>query len=284
MRLKPRYNPDVNQWWMCDEGRYGYKFVDVGRTLLPRERSNGELHETEWEMLLRSLSQRLKHFFEQFGKESLGVLISPQLTNEDLFLARKLFLEDLGLTAISLLSPTPSGYEDRFLIKADKNPNTAGAKAIGFDTDAESIFKQIGQGKIKGLYIFGQDLVALLGPQGVESLVEQLKLIVFQGSNVNAMSQKAHYVLPSATFAEKDGTFTNGSGRVQRIHLALKPIGKSRPDWTILQSLAEEMGMRYGYPDTEKIFQDLTHSVPAFKGLSYEKIGAGGALLAEAAT
>jgi predicted molibdopterin-dependent oxidoreductase YjgC len=62
----------------------------------------------------------------------------------------------------------------------------------------------------------------------------------------------------------------------------LKPLGKSRPDWRILQSLAEKMGILFEYQDTQKIFDDLCRCIPAFKGLSYEKIGSLGAMLTEA--
>ena len=282
MRLKPRYNPEVNQWWMCDEGRYGYRLIDHDRILLPRVRENGGLHDTEWDPLLESLGSRLKDFFAQFGKDSLGVLVSPQLTNEDLFVARQFFIDSLGLKNVAPLSPTPLGYEDPLLIKADKNPNSLGAKTIGFDAvTSDAIFKQIEQGNIKGLYLFGQDLIALLGPRA-ESLVTKLELMIFQGSNVNATMHKAHYVLPSATYAEKEGTFTNGTGRVQRIRQALKPLGKSRPEWQILQNLASKMGVRLEYQDAQKIFENLARRVPAFKELSYGKIGSGGVLLTEA--
>jgi len=262
MRLKPRYNPDVNQWWMCDEGRYGYKFIDDARALLPQRRDNGELYEAGWTELLAMLSVRLKGLLEQFGKEALGVLISPHLTNEDLFVARRFFIEGLELKNVALLSPTLPGYEDRLLIKADKNPNSRGAKAIGCgDVTPEAIFKQIERGKVKGLYLFGQDLVALLGPERTGALFSDLELLIFQGSNLNAMSHKAHYLLPSATYAEKEGTFTNEAGRVQRIHKALNRLGKSREDWKILQDLAEKMGIRYAYQVAEEIFDGLVRSV-----------------------
>ena len=124
--------------------------------------------------------------------------------------------------------------------------------------------------------------LARKGPKAsVESLLTRLELVIFQGSNVNAISQKAHYILPSAAFAEKGGTFTNEAGRVQRIHPALKPIGKSKEDWRILVGLAEKMGLRYETQEAEKTFQSLARSISAFKGLSCEKIGSGGAMLTE---
>ncbi len=259
MRLKPRFNKEVNQWWMCDAGRYGYKFIDRERLL-----------EADWEDLLGQTAGALNAFFEKRGKEAFSVLVSPQLANEELFVAKK-FFESLGLRQVALLSPNPPGDEDDFLIKSDKNPNTRGAEAIGFSKiSPQKLMEGIEKRTIKGMYAFGQDVEALFNGK---NLTDKLELLIFQGSNRNSTVSKAHFVLPSATYAEKEGTFTNHAGRVQRFWKALEPLGASLPDAEILRRLSEKMGKPVAAGTPESIFSALAGAIPAFRGLSYETLG-----------
>ncbi len=274
MRLKPRYNAEVNKWWMCDAGRYGYKFIDRERLLMPLRREGNRWQEESWDLILGSLGSALKALLKQHGEGSFGVFISPQLSNEDLFVAKKLFKEILNLPYLSFLSPRPLGDEDSLLIKADKNPNTDGVLAVDITKASfDSVVQSILAGRMKGLYLFGQDLVSLLGMKQSKEILGKLELIVFQGSNKNTTSELAHYILPSATFAEKEGTFTNFSKRVQRFWKALEPLGSSLPDGEILWRLASEMGDRLEYRTPQEIFSVLAREVPAFGGLSYEALG-----------
>jgi len=279
MRLKPRYNADVNQWWMCDAGRYGYKFIDAARILTPRRREGAILKEEPWENVLASAASSIATLFKRHEKSALGVLLSPQLSNEDLFVAKKFFEEELGTPNVSVLSPSPAGDEDNFLIKSDKNPNTQGALAMGVSKISfDEVVKGIERGKIKGLYLFGQDFVTLLGAKGKE-LLGKLELVVFQGSNENQTTAVAHDVLPAATYAEKDGTFTNHAGRVQRFWKALEPLGDSLTDAEILQRLSKKLGKPFEAKKPEEIFAELAEAVPEFRGLSYTSLGKEGKLL-----
>ena len=238
MRLKPRYNAEVNQWWMCDAGRYGYKFIDKERLLSPQKKEGIIFKEGSWDEILEALAKRIELFLQKNKKSALGVCLSPQLANEDLAVAKKFFEETLGVSTIALLSPFPKGDEDDFLIKSDKNPNTQGALALGVSkVSFEEMVKGIEGGKVKGLYLFGQDFVTLVGAGKGKELLGKLEFVIFEGSNENRTTPLAHYVLPAAVYAEKNGTFTNHTGRVQRFSKALEPLGNSLPDAEILQRL-----------------------------------------------
>ena len=92
--------------------------------------------------------------------------------------------------------------------------------------------------------------------------------------------QYADMVLPVATFAELDGTFTNRQGRVQRIRPAFPPPGESKPVWEILSHLASLMGRpKPAYTSPEQVMADLAELRAPFKGMNDEKIGNQGALL-----
>ena len=129
-----------------------------------------------------------------------------------------------------LVSPKPEGYQDDFLIRADKNPNSKGAELLGFKYG-----ESYTQNKFDGIVVFGQDL-NLKGE----------KWSLFIGSNHNTMSEQATYVLSSATYAEKEGTFTNFEGRIQKFEKALAPLGESRPESEILIALADGLGINIG--------------------------------------
>ncbi len=270
MRLKPRVNPEVNQWWMCDEGRYGYKFMDEGR--LRKVLFRGR--ETTWENAMAELAAGLAAAKAEAAQARVGVIPSPQLTTEELFLIRKIFREALGIPQVSAGVPAQPGYSDSFLIQADKNPNSAAAALMGMlDLQASQIIDRALAGEIRALWVFGHDLVKLYGEEKVKRLAEKLRVFIFQGSNENGTCRYAHWVLPGAVAIEKDGTFVNCGGRVQRIGRALQPLQGSRPDWEILLDLAGRLGIPLAMRSPEEIFAAAAQEIPALAGLSYESIG-----------
>jgi NADH-quinone oxidoreductase subunit G len=280
VRLKPRFNAEVNRWWMCDEGRYGYKFIDhPSRLIHPEMRKEGGLAEVSWNEALGLVSQKLNHALRS-ERGVVLVLVAAQLTNEDLFIVRKFFGEELGIPQIDFRVPDKNPKsEDAFLIRADKNPNTEGARAIlaregGFDFPG--FLNSASEQSLSLLYLIGQDLVTKMGETEARRLLARADFVVYQGSNANPTSRLADLLLPAATYAETEGTFTNFQGRVQRIHRALSPLGASLPNWQIVQNLALLMGKPYSYSGPEAIFAELSERVAEFDGLNYEKIGEDG--------
>ena len=282
-RIKPRFNPDVNQWWLCDEGRYGFGWLDQARLNQVRGPSSSD---ATWEQALTEISTALNGGDQEEGGDRngkggrLGVIASAQLTNEELFLIRELFQNTLG-AKVSAVVPEVPGSCDDFLIKGDKNPNTSGATLLGLAgpdaPDAGRLVEEALDGKLKVLWVFGHDLVKLFGEKKVQQLSMKVPLFVFSGTNENATVPLAHWVLPSAAYVEKDGTFVNCHGRVQRIGSAFPPLGDSREDWRILLELARKLGLHLDWRGPEEIFEELARVSPPFKGLSYETIGARGA-------
>ena len=282
VRIKPRFNPEVNQWWLCDEGRYGFGWLDQGRLHQVR----GPASDATWEQALTEISTALNGWNQEEGGDGngkgslLGVIASTQLTNEELFLIRELFQNALG-AQVGTFVPEEPGSCDDFLIKGDKNPNTSGATLLGLAgpdaPDAGQLVEEALDGKLKVLWVFGHDLVKFFGEEKVRQLSEKVPLFVFSGSNENPTVPLAHWVLPSAAYVEKDGTFINCQGRVQRIGRAFPPLGDSREDWRILLELARKLGLRLDWRGPEEIFEELAKVLPPFKSLSYETIGAQGA-------
>jgi len=291
VRIKPRYNPDVNQWWLCDEGRYGFGWLDRARITKVQQgpAADGPVQGTShgdatWERALTAISTT----FLELGKDGndagsggrIAVIASAQLTNEELFLIREVLQKPLGARVSTSVSDKP-GSADDFLIKGDKNPNTRGATLLGLagpePPDAEQIMDEAVAGKLGALWVFGHDLVELFGEERVREIAKKVDLFIFSGTNDNATVPFAHWVLPSAAYMEKDGTFVNCHGRVQRIGRAFAPFEDAREDWRILLDLAGRLGQTLDWQGPQEIFDGLAKASGPFEGLSYETIGAQGA-------
>jgi NADH-quinone oxidoreductase subunit G len=276
VRIKPRYNPAVNQWWMCDEGRYGFEWVDHERLRKVR----GPMGDATWDEALAAISARLG----ELDTARVGVIASAQLTNEELFLIREIFAG----AQVSANVHEPPGSSDDFLIKPDKNPNTFGATLLGLigpdAPDAAQILNDALGGSLDVLWVFEHDMTKVFGEGMVQKVSEKVPLLIYSGTNDNPTVPLAHWVLPSAAYVEKDGTFVNCHGRIQRIAprgcAVFPPLGDSREEWRTLLELAAKLGRQFDWQAPPQIFQALAKSVEPFAELSYVTIGAHGAPLA----
>ena len=282
-RLKPRHNPDVNQWWMCDVGRYGFGWIDDdSRLLAPLRRTGGADAALGWDEAVTALAEAVK----RYRPEEIGILASPQMSNEDLFVVRRL-AEGLGVKNLDVrVAPRGAGDEDDFLIRADKNPNSRGAELIGIapgegGLDAAGMLGAAREKKLKLLWVFHHDLGAAAWTEGdVLAALDGAETVIFQGTNANDASARAHLVVPSAAYVEREGTFTNFEGRVQRFRTALEPLGEARPDWLILSMIGKALGFQdpvFSAERAEQVFNALAAAVPAFAGMTYRGIGDTGA-------
>lgn len=270
MRLKPRYNENVNKWWMCDAGRYGYKYHDHNRILTPLQKTNDRQDEIDWYEAIAQAASRLAD-----GGDKIAVLLSPQLSNEELFLAKKLFADQIKAKYVTLISPFKDGMQDDILIQADKNPNTRGASELGFKQDAGELKQLVSAakaGEIKGLVILGQDLESCLSAEDAKVLLENTGWKIFIGANTNKSAESCDIVLPSATHFEKEGTFNNFEGIVQKFNKVLEPLAAAQSEWEIFRLLAKALGTEYSYADAEAIFNDLAKTVNVFNGITYEQL------------
>ncbi|MGH7896632.1 MAG: molybdopterin-dependent oxidoreductase, partial [Candidatus Binatia bacterium] len=280
-RFRPRYNPEVNDYWMCDAGRVGYRQIQgEGRLIVPQIRSGEEFREASWKAAFDAFASGLRAC-----DGAVGGIVSAFATNEEAFLFQRLVqsVAPPGATvpiAGHAWSPA-DGYSDDLLIKADKNPNRRGLEALGIPTDAhavEGILEDVRAGRLKGLIVFGADLVGELGREKVEPALEALSFLGLIDLRRSETSLYADVLLPSSSFAETDGTFTNHAGRVQRIWQAFPPPGQAMEGWKLLVTALELAGEKW--PSAENVFASLAAESSAFSGLSYQSLGAAGAPLA----
>src|SRR5206468_8466881 len=112
----------------------------------------------------------------------------------------------------------------------------------------------------------------------IRSALDAVDSLIFVGTNANATSARAHLVLPASAWVERDGTFTNFEGRVQRFRPALGHLGEAMPAWEIVGLLLSASGGTTTATRAEHWFRALTAAVPAFAGLTYQSIGDEGAM------
>jgi formate dehydrogenase alpha subunit len=131
----------------------------------------------------------------------------------------------------------------------------------------------IGEGRIKALFIMGENPL-LTDPDGakVRRELSHLDLLVVQDIFLTETAELAQIVLPGASFAEKDGTFTNTERRVQRVRSAVNPPGEARPDWRILCDLASRLGFPMAYKSPEEIMAEIASVTPSYGGITYGRI------------
>ena len=281
-RLKPRYNGEVNGHWICDEGRYAYHSIDaVNRLRTPMHKRGSGLQATSWEDAIREVAASVRQVLAAHGPQAAAVLVSPQMTNEELFRARQLFKDRLGIQNIEGFVPSKADvFSDDFLITADKNPNTRGESLIHpSGAGSESLLRQCSEGRIRWLYIFRHDLTQSLESGHVREALGKPECVVFQGSWDQPTAAMANIQLPAAVYAEKEGTFTNIQGRVQRFRAAVPPVGDSLTDLEILARLASELDIALPGASEAKVFEEIGQSIGAFAGMTYETVGNNGQLL-----
>tara|TARA_B110000263_G_C15304472_1_gene509624 strand:+ start:550 stop:3249 length:2700 start_codon:yes stop_codon:yes gene_type:complete len=141
--------------------------------------------------------------------------------------------------------------------------------------------KKIEEGIVKAMYITGENpLLSEPDLNHAEKTFKKLEFLVVQDLFLHETAQIADVVLPAASFAEKDGTFTNSERRVQRVRAAISPIGKSKPDWEIIQLIANkvaeklslELNSQFAYNSPSEIWEEMAKLTPSISGINYERL------------
>ena len=129
------------------------------------------------------------------------------------------------------------------------------------------------KGEIKALYVMGENpMISDPDITHVEAALKHLDLLIVQDILLTETAKLADVVLPSACFAEKDGTFSNTERRVQRVRKAVAPPGQAKADWEILSAIATKMGYPMEYASAEAIMEEIRTVTPSYAGITYERI------------
>ncbi len=138
---------------------------------------------------------------------------------------------------------------------------------------ATEMVEAAGKGNIKTLYVMGEDPVnSHPDSSKVKKALENLDFLVVQDIFMNDTAEYADLVLPAASFAEKEGSFTSTERRVQWVEPALNPPGEARPDLEILFGLAEKLGLGLSLGAAEDVLAEISAAVPAYGGITNERL------------
>jgi len=134
-------------------------------------------------------------------------------------------------------------------------------------------------GQLDALYVVGEDpLSSYPDRDRVAKALENVPFLVVQDLFLSLTAQQADVVLPAASFAEKDGTFTNAERRIQRVRRGIKSPGEARADGTILVALAGKLGSSLTFTGPAAMFTEIGKTVPAYAAFNYNEIGPQGAV------
>jgi len=135
---------------------------------------------------------------------------------------------------------------------------------------ALEMIQQARERRIRGMYVVGENpVMSFPNAALVREALSSLDFLVVQDLFLTETARLATVVLPAASFAEKDGTFTNFEGRVQRVRRAIRPYGESLPDWEILLHVAQKMGKPMPYASVEDIMDEIETLVPLYHAMGY---------------
>lgn len=142
---------------------------------------------------------------------------------------------------------------------------------------AVEMVNEADKGKIKAMYIMGENPMLSDPDLGhTKEALEKLDFLVVQDIFLTETAQIADVVLPSFCFAEKDGTFTNTSRRVQRVRKAVDGPGGAKDDWRIICALADAMGRSWKYEDISDVTREIASVTPSYGGILLERLDDGG--------
>ncbi|HMF17961.1 MAG TPA: molybdopterin-dependent oxidoreductase [Gemmataceae bacterium] len=287
-RLRPRENPQAQGYFMCDEGRFDYPYINSSHRLWkPTNREPGG--SAEWDTILPSLR---RDFAEAARKDASAVaaVLSPFLTCEEAYLLAKFFKNLSGQTRLYLGWVPIVGEDDRFpkdrrgkpiepvkfTIRAEKCPNRKGVEEIlrhfqGEVVGFAEMLRAAGAGELQALYItagYSPTAGRWINEEQSENL-KRVPLLVVHDLFGSPASNLARYVLPAASFAEKDGTLVNHAGLAQAIHWAVRPGTEMRTDGQVFLDLLQRKGLFHA----ETLRQELASEVPFFAPLAKGDIG-----------
>ncbi|MEK6674672.1 MAG: 2Fe-2S iron-sulfur cluster-binding protein [Planctomycetota bacterium] len=273
-RLKPRFNPKVNQWWMCDEGRFGFKYVhDKKRIRTPLVRRGFEATVPRWEELPEILRFRFGEIVREHGAKAVGAVLSPYMSCEEAWLLAR-FIRTIAPDAILAMGPVPMEGEDqrfpvgsngsaKFSILKEKCPNRRGVQMVldasgGAGATFEELVTLVGTGSIKAAWAVGGYPKPWLDDKTVAGF-GKIPLLVVQDILEGTLSEAATILLPACSWAEREGSFVNAAGLVQTFQRAIDPPEGAQRDGQYLYQIAGYSGLYQG----KRVRELMAKEIPA---------------------
>ncbi|MCH8494055.1 MAG: (2Fe-2S)-binding protein [Balneolales bacterium] len=296
MRITPRYNPHINDYWMPDAGREAYKIYNENRISRPEVNVDNQKIKSSWNNALLTTSEKI----QSIQPNEILVVGSAYASVEDNFALAK-FFGQLGQEKAVFAPNIIEGSGDDFLISDDLAPNTSGCEFLGIDQlDKEKLAAEITSDQYKLIVILHEDVV---GRQIVTADQLASKFSIYLGTNKNQTSAVSNVVIPVTTAAEHFVSYVNVQGRIQRTIPAKETLYTNRrldlemsmgrldhfgtqfdnwvtdknkidciPAWEFLVRLAHELNIDFKFNSAREVFQEIVAGTDHFSDVSYERI------------
>ena len=295
-RLHPRTNEKAQGHFMCDEGRFGWKYTHSDQRLTsPEARTNGHVTSSYFDSVLASVRTALKKAAQ--GKGKVAAVLSPWMTVEEAYLLAG-FLKSLSGEVTLAMGPVRiEGKDDqfpkdvkgnvvepvKFTIRAEKAPNRSGVEAVlshfaGDVMPFEELLRLSSTGKFSAVYLVGGDPEGWISEIQAEAF-SKIETVIVQDILSSPVLKHATHVLPSGTFVEREGVFVNHKGLAQMIRRSVRGPDGTRPDGRLLWELAE----RSGLIQTDTLRSEIAAAIPALAVIGNAELKVNGVLLDEAA-
>jgi NADH-quinone oxidoreductase subunit G len=281
-RYKPRLNEAVNDHWLCDYGRLSFRrYEQTARLMSPRLYAQA----TTWPQAIAAVG----HLLNRSGGGPVGFLGSGHLTTEEAYLLRRIadragsphravYRESGEARSI----PNPSGG----LRSSSSAPNVRGAELAGLVPgnsafSAKALLEGNAAAGLDVLWVADGDLGAAAANPDVVARLRAAKNLIVAGWADGPLAQAADIVLPTATHAERSGSFLNVAGRLQRFERAFPAPGQVRPALEVLGEILRFAGEEWPFDSTPGTFDRMAELLPQLGGLRWRDLGAGGVLLGD---
>ena len=269
-RLKPRTNMQVNGYWMCDEGRYGWDYVhDERRVTELRRRVGGQHVNLEWSQLPTELDKALRNA----GR--LAAVLSPNLTIEEAYLLAS-YIREIDPSAVLALGPVPIVGEDEtfangFTIHAEKCPNRRGVESIVARLGEtlltwEDFVGQVESESFGAVWLTGGYRMAWNDAATAEKFAG-VKTLVVQDCFPSPLWERADFQLPGATFAEREGSYVNFNDVLQSFPWAVRPPAGEMTDGKLYWQLLKKPGLYNAKRVLADIAREIAFFAPAAEGV-----------------
>ncbi len=278
-RLIPRENQEVNDWWMCDDGRYGWRHLYSENRVLAARAGDQQIDDVT---AARTIHASIG------AADQLAILVDPFLTCEELFLVQSMAQEHGNCIVGGWLpedgqsAQFPSGFK----ISAARHPNRNGAQQILgdqlFEKDAERLKKALNSGEVQAVIAFcGGPDTAGPGSDWSRALGNVQNRIVFSVLE-GPWLEGATMVLPATAPLEKEGSWVNEDGRLQRTRSCWKAGATPfTPELTLLQGIDEDGGSKTRSLSAAGVFRELADQCAPFQGHNHSDTGSHGRPLDE---
>jgi NADH-quinone oxidoreductase subunit G len=270
-RFTPRENAAINATWLCDHGRSLAETLNDQTHQHPQHRIGGQLKSVSWGEAIRAFALDLG------AARTLRIVASAAMSNEELYLTRELFQRHLRG---EIVVPVHRGESRRMKnaarewhIATDDHSNSEGARRLGIRTvDTAGLSR----------FLYGAaDATIVLDPEAHPFLASQEALQLLGVGSTITFARRSHdiadvaaWVLPVASLASNDGTFTSSTGALQRFAAAFQPRGEAQPLWLTLVLLAREMGAAtLDFRGPAEVFAAIAAREKAFAGARWEALG-----------